>query len=387
MKTRQVARWPALVPMLAATMILGLAGCEQKTGGPPPGKPAEVLVSVPLVREVTDYEDFTGRTEATKVVDVRSHKTGYLDQIHFKDGDFVKEGELLFEIDPRPFQTELRRMEASLGQMKARLQRLDADYQRALTLFPQKVMSKEEFDRIIGDRLEADAAVKVAEANVDTAKINLGYTKIKARVSGIASYRLKDPGNLIKEDDTLLTTIVKVDPMNAVFDVDERTVQRMRRMLDPKVPIEQQKLPVLLAFADEEEFKHKGTIDFVDNRVDPGTGTQRWRAEFANPRHTFLPGLFVRVRLQIGAPHKALLIADRALASDQGQKYLYVINDKNEAEYRHVKIGPVHQGMRVIDTGLKEGERIVVAGLQRVRPGAKVQPKLVDMPVARDAGK
>jgi RND family efflux transporter MFP subunit len=369
-------------PILLLPILLGCTSAAQEA---PPPKPTEVQVSVPVVRVVTDYEDFTGRTESVASVEVRSRTTGYLDSVNFKDGSLVAKGEILFEIDPRPYQSELRRVEASLTQAEARLQRLEADFKRAQALFPQRVMSKEEFDKVAGERAEAQAAVGVAKANLGTAKLQLDFTKVTAPISGRVSRREKDPGNLIKADDTLLTTIVALDPMYATFEVDERTVLKLRRLVEAgKIPsFEEKDLPILLGLADEEGFPTKGKINFVDNKVDSGTGTLRVRGIFANPRFLFSPGLFLRVRLQIGVPHKALLIADRALGTDQGQKYLYVVNDQDVVEYRPVKIGPLHDGLRVVEKGLQEGEKIVVSGLQRVREGTQVQPKLVEMPLLK----
>lgn len=369
---------------LLTLLCIVLIGCERKAEPAAAPPPPEVQVSVPVERDVTDYEDFTGRTEAVASVEVRARATGYLDKANFKDGSIVTKGDVLFEIDPRPYESDMRRAEASVAQAKARMVRLESEFERAKGLLPSKVISKEEYDRISSDRSEAEANFALASANKTTASLHLGYTKVKAPISGLISRRLKDPGNLVKQDDTVLTTIVALDPMYATFEVDERTLLRLRRLVKQgAIPAIESEVPFRLGLADEDDFPQEGKINFVDNQVDAGTGTLRLRGVFPNPNQLYSPGLFVRIRLQIGAPHKVVLIADRALGTDQGQKYIYVINDKNEAVYRAVKLGPLHDGLRVIEQGLKPGERIVVTGLQRVRPGTKVDPKTVDMPGAK----
>jgi len=357
------------------------AGCVRGPTGPPPAKTPEVLVSLPISKEVTDYEDFTGRTEAVAAVEVRARATGYLEKVNFQDGATVTKGDVLFEIDRRPYEAEVNKAASSLVQAEEKAKRLDRDLRRATALLGQKALAQEEFDKITGDANEAKASIGVARANLDLAKLNLSFTKVTAPISGKVSYRYKDPGNLIKADDTLLTTIVTLDPMYAYFDMDERTVLRLRRLKSEGNLLSMQdiEVPFLLGLADEEGFSHQGKINFVDNKIDSGTGTLRVRGIFDNAKLTFTPGLFVRVRLLIGVPRQAVLVAERALGTDQGQKYLYVINDKDEVVYRPVKIGALDDGFRVIESGLAPGEKVLVNGLQRVRPGAKVQPKLVEM--------
>jgi RND family efflux transporter MFP subunit len=332
-------------------LCLALVGCEKNTVALETPPPLKVPVSVPLEREVTDYEDFTGRTESVSWVEVRARSTGYLNKVNFKDGALVQKGQVLFEIDPRLYEMELLRADATVTQAKSRLVRLENDYQRAQNLYASKVISKEDFDRIISDRGEADATVGVALASRAMAKQHLDYTKVTAPITGIVSRRSKDPGNLIKQDDTVLTTIVAVDPMYATFEVDERTLLRLRRLVkEGAIPsIEKNEVPFRIGLADEEGFSRSGKINFVDNQVDTGTGTLRLRGTFSNADGLFSPGLFVRVRLQIGTPHKVLLIADRAIGTDQGDKYLFVVNDDNKVEYRQVTLGPLHDGLRVVE--------------------------------------
>jgi RND family efflux transporter MFP subunit len=365
-------------------LCAGLAGCERAQSQQPPAmKPPEVLISLPVTQEVTDYEDFAGRTEAVSTIEIRARVTGYLDKVCFdgKEGADVKKGDVLAEIDPRPYRAELARTEANVVQAQAHLKRLELDYNRATKVRSRGAMSQEEYDKICGDRAEASAAVGVAEASRDNAKLNLEFTQVKAPIDGRISRRLVDPGNLVKADETMLTTIVSLDPMYAYFDVDERTVLRIRRLLrEWQTKLSSAAVPVMLRLADEDEFTHQGTINFVDNKVDTNTGSMWLRGLFTNPKQDLSPGLFVYVRLPVGTPRKCILMAEQALGRDQAQKFVYVINDKDEVLYRPVKIGRLENGLRVITEGLAMGEKVVVSGLQRIRPGIKVEPKLVDMP-------
>ena len=303
--------------------------------------------------------------------------TGYLDKIAFKDGGEVKQGELLFEIDPRPYQTELSRTQSALKQAQAHKARLDLDMERAKKLIGSKQLSQEQYDLVAGDRAEAEAAVSVAEANLHTAQLNLNFTKVKAPLAGQISRTQLDPGNLVKADDSILTTLVTLDPIFAYFEVDERTLLMMRRYVEQgKIKTgNEAEVPVLMGLADEEGFPHKGTVNFVDNRLDVATGTLQVRGIFENPTHILSPGLFVRVRLPIGDPYQAIMIDEQSLGTDQGQKFVYVIDKDGNAQYRRVELGKLQNGQRVVRKGIEMGERIVVSGLQRVRPGAPVTAK------------
>lgn len=369
--------------ILVGSPLLTGCGRHQAQGNatvPPP----EVLVSLPVNREVTDYEDFPGRTEAVSSIDVRARVTGYLDKDNFKEGADVKQGDLLFEIDPRPYEAELARSQATLVQAEAHQARLKSDFERAAGLVAKRAIGREEYDKIAGDLAEAAAAVGVATATRDLARLNLNFTKVRSPISGRIGRRFIDPGNLVKADDSILTTIVSLDPLYAYFDVDERATLRLQELIRyGKLDFSPEaKRPVLMGMANEEGFSQKGTITFADNRVDPDTGTWRLRGLFANPHHGLSSGLFVRVRLPIGEPYKALLIAEQALGADQGQRFVYVVDANQVATYRRVKVGRLHDGLRVITDGLDPSEKVVVSGLQRVRPGSKVDGKVMPMPEA-----
>lgn len=370
----------------SALLLWGLllCGCTAEPagppggGGPPPAKAPEVYFVTPTRDNLPDYEDCTGRTEAFKTVDVRARVTGYLDKWNFSPGKKVSKGDILFEIDPRSYMAELARSEASVVQAEAHLTRLNADYQRAVNLFSTRAMGREDLDKIVGDRAEAVAAVGIAKATRDLAKLNVDYTKVTASLDGIVSRTMVDPGNMVKADDTILTTIVTQDPIYAYFDIDERNALRLSRQLaqgEMKYP------PVQMGLADEEpRFPHRGTIDFVDNRLDTNTGTWHMRCSFPNPTGLLKPGLFVRIRFLYGELQKVIMIPEEAITADQDRKYVYVISDKDQIEHRQVKIGKMRNGLRAITEGLKGDERIVVKGVQRVRPGVTVVAKLATPP-------
>jgi RND family efflux transporter MFP subunit len=368
-------------------LCLGLAGCVRVPSAAPEAAPTPVTVSRPVERDVTDYADFTGRTAAVDSVEVRAHVWGYLDKVNFKEGALVRKGDVLFEIDPRIYRADLERAEGTVAQYEARVHRLERDYHRAKNLLARGAVGQEEYDRYEGDYREAAANLDVAKANRDLAALNLDYTRVTAPVSGRVSRYVVTVGNLIQSGDqnsgTLLTTIVSVDPMYAYFDVDERTVLRVRQLIrEGKArSARETEWPVSLGLATEEGFPHRGTINFVDNQVNPKTGTLRVRGVFPNKDEALSPGFFARVRVPIGQAHQALLVTDRAIDNDQGQKVLYVVNEKNEVVSRPVRLGALHDGLREIEGGLKPGERVVVNGLQQVRPGLTVEPKLVDHPV------
>ncbi len=373
-------------PALVLGCCLGLAACSLAPAEAPAPAPPAVMVSAPIERDVTDYADFTARTAAVEAVGVRARVWGYLVKVTFTEGALVKKGDVLFEIDPRTYQVALAQAEGNLASLDARLKRLDADLGRAQQLVG-RAMSREEYDRIAGDRGETAASIRAAQAAVDRAKLDLAFTKVTAPVSGRVSRTLVTVGNLVQSGDqsggTLLTTIVSVDPMYAYFDIDEHMVLRVRPFVrEGKADAPRDGgVPVWLGLANEDGHPHRGTIDFVDNQVNPSTGTMRLRGVFPNKDQVLAPGMFARVRVPIGRPHTALLVSERALDTDQGQKILYVVTEQNAVAARPVRVGALHDGLRVIEDGVRPGEHVIVNGLQRVRPGVTVAPQLVEMPV------
>ena len=370
--------------LLLAISLLGgglLAGCNRASPPAPPApKPPEVVVALPIYEEITDHEDFTGQTEAVKSIEIRARVTGYLKTVHFQHGAEVEAGQVLFDIDPPYYEAEVDRAEGNMAQAEAHLARLKLDFERAEKLHPTGVITKEQYDLITGDLAEAEATLKASKAALKIARVNLGYCEIKAPIAGRLSRPFIDPGNLAVGDETILTRIVAQDPMFVYFDLDERTMLRLRRLVQQgaSASAQSESLPLLMGLADEQGYPHQGTLNFEDNRLDPSTGTLRVRGVFANADRLLSPGLFVRVRIPIGAPYRALLVPEPAIGADQGQKFLYVVDDKDEVAYRRVQAGRLYGQMRVITEGVSPGERVVVSGLQRVRPGAKVAPKLVE---------
>lgn len=372
------ARWcPIWVLCLIPLLFCGSVDAADKEG-------PEVAVMRPVVGEVTDHEDFTGRTEAAARVELRARVTGYLTAVRFKDGDTVKQGDVLFEIDPRPYQAQLNQTLAQIELHKAMLQAAQAALARgqALARAGQGNISKQQLEQDQAAVAEAAAKVKVAEASAELGKLNLSFCKVAAPISGPIGQRQVVPGDLVQQDQTLLAVLVSEEPLHVHFQSDERTLLRLRRaLLADKV--QQGKLPVSVGLADEEGFPHPGQLDFTDNRVDPDTGSISLRATLTKKDRLLVPGLFVRVRLALGAPHKALLIDDRAIASDEGRKYVYVLDPNNKVEQRPVKTGALHDGLRVVAEGLKSEDRVLVGRRTGIRPGMTVQPKEVAAPAPK----
>jgi RND family efflux transporter MFP subunit len=372
--------------VLSVAFSLGLTGCAKVASEPPATASIPVAVSYPVEREVSDYADFTGRTAAVDSVEVRAHVWGYLDKVNFKEGALVKKGDVLFELDPRPYRALLNQAKAKVAQDEAQLTFDEAEYQRNLKLVGTQAVSRSDLEKTAAARGVDIANVAADKALVASRQLDLEYTKVRAPVSGRVSRYVVTVGNLIQSGDqgggTLLTTIVSVDPMYAYFDVDEHTALRVRQLVREGKSDSPRDggYCVFLGLANEKGHPHEGTINFVENQVNPRTGTIRARGVFPNKDEVLLPGFFARVRTPIGRPHKALLVSDRALDTDQGQKILYVVDQKKQVVARPVRLGALHDGLREITAGIKAGDRVIVNGLQQVRPGMIVEPRVVDMP-------
>ena len=367
--------------------LVAVFGCTQQEQGAAKVPPTEVTVAKPLQRDVAEYEEFTGRTEAVESVEIRARVTGYLEKIYFQEGSDVKVDDPLFEVDPRPYQAQYDVAAARIKLSEAQVELQKAEFARNEPLAKKEVISQADFDKIVASGKEAVASTESAKANLESADLNLKFTKLSSPIAGRVSRTLMTKGNLVTADTTALTNIVSQDPMYAYFDVDERTVLRLMQMVkEGKIPAHNDapESPLTMALANDVGFPHQGVIDFVDNQVDSSTGTIKVRGKFPNAvgktgAHALAPGFFVRVRIPIGEPHPALLVTERAIGTDQGQKYLLVVNAKSEVEYRPVKLGKLENGLRAIEDGLQGGEQVIVVGLQRVRPGKIVEPKAVDM--------
>lgn len=365
----------AILPVLALT-LLSLAGCGSTTPAPPAPPPPTVKVDRPQLREITLWDEYPGRIAAVASVDVRARVDGYLDRVNFKAGDKVSKGDLLFVIDPRPYRTRLNHAQAELEQARARLDLAKNNQARAERMYKSKAISEEEYDARSKGLLEAEAAVRSAEADVGEARLNLEFTEVRSPISGRVGRELITTGNLVKGsggDGTLLTFIVSVDPVYVYVDVDERSALKYRRLTGPSggtgSPI-----PAELALADETGFAHPGHIDYESPRLDAGTGTLTLRGVFPNPDGLLTPGLFTRLRVPGGVPQQALLLPDRAIGSDLANRFVWVVKADNKVERRVVALGPLSDGMRVIADGLKPDERVVVEGVQKLRPDQEVKP-------------
>lgn len=361
-------------------LVLLLAACQQPQAAIPPPPLPQVTVSQPVPREVLEWDEYTGRLEAVESVEVRARVSGYLQSVHFTDGAIVEKGALLFVIDPRPYQAELDRAKAALEQAVARYERTRKDLARAQQLVRVRAISQEELDTRSADQREAEESVQAARAAVKGARLNVEFTEVKAPISGRISRQLVTEGNLINGGSaqaTLLTTIVSLDPIYGYFEVDERSYLEYTRLWrnGTRPGTRGVKIPVYLGLANETGFPHRGHLDFIDNRLDPNTGTMTGRAIFPNPNLPLVPGLFARIRLPGSSQYRALLIPDEAIGTDQTQRFAFVVNGQNTVEYRKIELGPIIDGLRVIRDGLKPGDWVIVNGVQRVRAGATVNPR------------
>jgi RND family efflux transporter MFP subunit len=373
----QLKRTTILFLIVLLTGVSNSCGEKNEYVAPPP---PEVTVSKPLVQNVTDYLEFTGTTKAIEEIDIRARVEGFLESVHFEDGAYIKKGKLLFTIDPKPYKAAVENARGRLGRHQAQLERAEKEYQRNLTLFKQKAASEANVVKWKSEMEESRSAVVTAQASLDKARLDLGYCTIRSPISGRISRKQVDVGNLVGAGEfTLLTTIRQGSPIYAYFSINERDLLRVMKMArEEGIPADNpDKIALELGLANETGFTHKGHLDFADSTVDPKTGTLELRGVFPNPGppYVIVPGLFVRLRLPIAERENALLVTERALGLDQGGRYLLVVNNENKVEQRHVKIGALRDGMRVIEDGLKAEDWVVVKGIQRAIPGAKVTPQ------------
>jgi RND family efflux transporter MFP subunit len=423
-------------PKIAGSfVILSLAvGCSG--GDSPPAAPPtiEVVIATPITKRIVEWDEYTGRLEAIEFVEIRARVGGFLQEVHFTEGQIVKKGDLLCVIDARPFAAAVRRAEAALREAQANESRAKTEvvrtaaekeeaearlvleeqrFHRAEQLVANQTIPQEEFDirqssltqaRALIESADANiataeaavtvatAAVGVAEAALESAQINLDYTEVRAPVSGRVSRRVVDQGNLISggtADSTLLTTIVSLDPIHVSFDADEAAFLKYARLAaeGKRASSRDAKNPIYLALADERPaFPHQGHMDFVDNRMDPNTGTMRGRAILRNPDLMLTPGLFARVRLPGSGSYDAVLISDAAIVSDQSDQCVFVVEEDGAIRRQVIGLGPTVQGLRVVRKGLKGTERIIIRGLQRVRPGVKAKATVEELELINDDG-
>ena len=368
---------------------LGLAGCDQPSAStdekakavakatPPP---MPVTVSQPFVTEIVEWDEYAGRFDAVEAVEIRTRVSGHLTSVLFKDGQTVKKGDLLYVIDPRPFERALELARAELAQAKTKTDNAALDVDRGRPLLERKVLSEKSFDDRANLMRDAQSAVKVSEAKVASADLDLSFTRIASPIDGLIGRSLVTPGNWVNagviSTATMLTSIVRQNPVHIYFDVSENNYLKYKRLMERGVAAGagQAGNVIEIAMPDETGFPHKGKLDFIDNRLDPGTATLRARAIVENEKKLFSPGMFARVRIAGSAKYPAVLVPDDAVASDQANKYVLVVGEDGIAQRRNIKPGPLHNGMRIVREGIKAEDWVVVRGA-RVRPGQKVAAK------------
>jgi RND family efflux transporter MFP subunit len=367
-------------PVALIALALLLAGCGQSHQAAAPADPV-VTVARPTQRSIVDQDEYVGRFIAVDSVEIRARVSGYLDEVHFTDGQMVRKGDLLFTIDKRPFQTSLDQAQANLAQARANLSFAEADLARGAQLVRDKTITEQTFDQRTQAKRVAAATVAAQEAAVRQATLDLGFTELRAPVAGRIGDRRVSPGNLVTGGTggatTLLATIVSLDPIRFEFTFDEASYIRYERLSHDAHDIAGRtgSARVALRLIDEPDYRHEGRIDFVDNVIDRTTGTIRGRAVFANPSGVFTPGMFGRIRVPGSAPYTALLVPDAVIGTEQARKYVFVVDDGNVVRQKYVTLGGLSDDLRVIKDGLGPDDRVVVNGLMRAHAGQKVKPQ------------
>ncbi len=363
------------------SLLLGtLVSCERPKQAPAAAAPPPpVTVARPLVTELVEWDEFIGHLAAPESVEIRARVSGYLQKIHFREGSDVKAGDPLFTIDPRPYQAVVDRAQADVERSQVRVELAKMEDKRATTLMASKAIAVEEIEQRKQALAEAEASFRSARATLATAQLDLEFTELKSPITGRTGHAQVTEGNLVSggtnnSNATVLTTIVSVDPIHCYMDVDEQSALKYRqlRRLGQRASALDEKIVAEMALGNEDNYPHKGVIDFVDNRLDPGTGVIRSRAVFANPGGHMAPGFFARVRIPGSGKYSALLVLDNAVGGDQGKPFLFVVGDGDAVKQVPVDLGPMHEGLRVVKTGITKDDRIVIDGMALVRAGTKV---------------
>jgi multidrug efflux system membrane fusion protein len=372
-----------------SVVLLGLAvllaGCSRgsadvATAAAPP--PPAVTVAAVVAKPLRDWEEFTGRLEAVESVEVRPRVNGFIDSVQFAEGSRVRKGQLLFRIDPRPFQAEVNRLAAALKQARSQAKLADSNHERGKRLVAQHMISQQEFDQLSTLASTGADGIGAAAAALEAARLNLEFTEVRSPIDGRVSRALITAGNLATGD-SVLTTVVSDNPVYAYFDADEQTYLRFSRSAVRGSDGRQAATPVFMGLIDEQGYPHEGRLDFIDNQVDTQSGTIRGRAVFDNADGRFTPGLFTRIKLVGGESREAILVDDRAVGVDLGKKFVLALKPDDTLEARFVELGASIDGLRVVKSGLAAGDVIVVNGLQHVRPGITVKPTRVEMDADR----
>src|SRR5580704_5712925 len=372
-------KWPGTFVLLFVSSI-ALLGCNRQAP-PPEAPPPPVTIAKPTQKEIIEWDYYTGRTEAVESVNITPRVSGYIDNITFKAGDIVNKGDLLFVIDPRPYQAALDQAKAQLREAEANQQLQDANFARQDKLRLNGVIAKEDYDTSLSNKNQAAARVLAGAASVESAQLNLTFTRVISPIRGLIARELVTVGNLVQTDTTLLTNIVSVDPIYAYFNVDERSVLRYQQQVRlGKLPnARHEAVSVYLQLANENGFPHQGSIDFINNQFNTSTGTLEVRGLFSNANGVLIPGAFVRIRVAGSPLTQALLVSDRAVGTDQGQKYVLVVDKDNVVVVKPVVLGPEAEGLRVVRTGLTADDQVIINGIVNARPGSKVSPQQGDM--------
>ena len=358
-----------LLPLLLGALLAGCSGSAGDKAGAPPAMP--VTVATPAVQEVVDWDDFVGRFEAVQSVEVKPRATGYLQSVHFTDGQFVRRGQLLFSIDPRPARAQLAQAQAQLARARATLANARTELSRSRTLAESRAASVEEVEQRQAAVNAGAAEVAAAQAAVRARQLDLGFTRVTAPISGRVSERRVDAGNSVAADQTVLTTIVSTDPLHFAFEGSEALILKYQRQGAGA----ERGTPIRIRLQDEATYTHAGTLDFVDTSVNTGAGTVRARAVVPNPSGFLKPGMFGHARLAASQPYRALLVPDSAIVTDAARRIVYLVDAQKTVVARPVELGPLIGSLRVVRAGIGPNDRIVIGGLQRARPGAKVEPK------------
>ncbi|MBB3103206.1 efflux RND transporter periplasmic adaptor subunit [Azomonas macrocytogenes] len=363
---------------IVAMLVLNACGKAPQSNQAPP--PAKVSVAEVLHQPIVEWDELSGRLEAPEYVEVRPRVSGYIDRVAFEEGGLVEKGQLLFQIDPRPFEAEVKQQEARLQQARALLKRTLAEAQRGESLRQGRAISAEQADARSSAALEAKASVAAIQAELDNARLDLGFTRIVSPITGRVSRAEITAGNLVNAGESLLTSVVSTDRVYAYFDADERQFLKYGELAQKSGKTVRDASPVYLGLSGEDGTPHQGRLDFLDNRINPRTGTIRGRAVLDNANGRFTPGLYVRVKLVGSENYEAMLIQDGAVGTDLGRKFVLVLGTDHKVAYRAVELGPKLEGLRIVRGGLQPGERIVINGLQRAAPGSTVDPQ--DVPMA-----
>ena len=382
----RIERAALLIVVTAALGIVASACSKAPAESPPAGAQAPmampVTVAAAIERPVAETYEFSGRLEAIEKADLRARVGGYIDRVHFKAGSLVKKGDVLFTIDARPFQQEVSRQEAALASIRTRLDLAKSELARNQAMLSDRVVAQREVDERASSVRDLEASARAAQASLDTARLNLSFTRITAPIAGRIGRAEVTAGNLVEANGKdVLASVMSIDPIFATFEGDEALFLQLGKAA------REGSVQLSMGLANEQGFPNQGKLEFVDNRIDPVTGSIRMRAVFANGDGRFTPGLFARIRLAAGSEGKAnaVLISDRAIGTDQNNKFVVVVGEGNKTEFRPIKLGQSVEGLRVVHTGLKAGEKIVVNGLQRIRPGVPISPTEVPMDKADQA--